>query len=501
MMKQLTIKIERRALYLAETEIQGKRIVIKSARSFPLPENAEDESLADDPEALARFISEAIKRGRLAPAPAALLFHSELAPHHEYYHRKMSASELYGRARAEAEAFLPAGLGSYIVESEHYSGAGDSDKQTSAIFAVKDGFLRALLKSLLRSADLRIRFASASLTVWSDLMRRLLNALLKNGVHFGVNPVCLDVGEDCVRFLLFVGTRLVHRRESPIPEGLSDDELLLYIEEELREIVLQVGSREGGADIKPDYILLAGARANAPDFADRVAGRLNTPCRALDAYAEQLRGAAALGGELADRDSLYIRTVSLAGAIPRKQRKKNLLYGGFRKRRELGVLRAAAVFLSLATLAAMSAMPIANRYIERENAESLAIISRPIYAEAREKLAAQRQLNALLQSHMAEEAYMQNRNLRYGGLLYQISRSLFAEARIERIEHENNSNSMEVTFTTANPDAFLKAKERMNADGNLTVADPVVMTRTSAAFWRCVATVSWDVPAQGGLSE
>jgi Tfp pilus assembly PilM family ATPase len=499
-MKQLTIKIERRLLQLAETETQGKRVVIKSARSFPLPENPDGGALTDDPEALAHFIGEAIKRGRLTPAPAALLFHSALAPYHEYYHRKMSASELYGRARAEAEAFLPPGLGSHIVESERYSGEGDAENRTSAIFAVKDGFLRALVKSL-KAAGIKIRFASSSLSVWSDLMRKLLNTLLRNDVHLGTNPVCVDVGEDCIRFLFFVHTRQVHRRELPIPEELSDDELLLRIEEATREIALQVENREDDANAKPDFILLAGARAGAQGFADRVAGRLNTPCRNLDFYMDRLRDAVMLGGEFADRNSLYIRVVSLAGAMPKRQKKKNLLYGGFRKRRERGIARATAVVLGAATLAAMSAMPIANWYLVRENAESLAIITRPIYAEAREKLAAQRQLNALLQNHMAEEAYMQNRNLKYGGLLYQISRSLFAKARIERIEHENNGNSMDVTFTTSDPDAFLEAKEKMNSGGNLTVADPVVMTRTETALWRCVATISWDVPAMGGMSE
>ncbi|MDR2296140.1 MAG: hypothetical protein LBD95_05015 [Clostridiales Family XIII bacterium] len=498
-MKLLTIKIERRLLQLAETEIRGKRIAIKSARSFPLPENPEGDALTDDPEALARFIGEAIRRGRLTPAPAALLFHSALAPYHEYYHPKLSASELRGRARAEAEAFLPPGLGSHIIESERYSGEGDAENRTSAIFAVKDGFLRTLVKSL-KAAGIRSRFASSSLSVWSDLMRKLLNALLRNDVHLGTNPVCLDVGEDCIRLLFFVRTRLVHRCELPVPEGLSEADLLLCLEEALRERIRQVGSREG-EDAKPDCILLAGMRAGAPDFADRVAGRLNMPCRSADFYADRLRDAVMLDGELADRPGLYAKVLSQAGALPKKQKKKNLLYGGFRKRRERGIARATAVALSAATLAAMSAMPIANLCIERENAESLAIITRPIYAEAREKLAAQRQLNALLQSHMAEEAYMQNRNLRYGALLYQISRGLFAEARIERIDHENNDDSMDVTFTTSDPDAFLEAKEAMNRDGNLTVADPVIMTRTETALWRCVATISWDVPAMGGLSE
>jgi hypothetical protein len=496
-MKLLTIKIERRLLHLAETETRGKRIAIKSARTFPLPENAEGDALTDDPEAFARFIGEAIKRGRLTPAPAAILFHSELAPYHEYHHPKLSVSEMHGRVRAEAEAFLPPSLGSCIVENERYSGEGDSENKTSAIFAVKDGFLRALVKSL-KAVGVKSRFASSSLSVWSDLIRKLLNALLRNDVHIGANPVCLDVGEDCIRFLFFVNTRQVHRCELPIPEGLSDDELLLCIEEELRERTLRIESREGGANVKPDFILLAGARAGAPGFADRVAGRLNTPCRGLDFYTDRLRDAVVLGGEFADRNSLYIRTVPLAGAIPKKQKRINLLYGGFRKRRERGIARAAAAVLTAATLAAMSAMPIANWYIERENAESLAIVSRPIYAEAREKLAAQRQLNALLQSHMAEEAYMQNRNLKYGGLLYQISRGLFAKARIERIDHENNSNSMDVTFMTSDPDSFLEAKDKMNSDGNLTVADSVVMTRTDVALWRCVATISWDIPAMGG---
>jgi hypothetical protein len=499
-MKQLTIRIERRLLLLAETETRGKRATIKSARSFPLPEGPDGGACTDDPEALARFIGEAIKRGRLTPAPATLLFHSGIVPYHEYCHRQTPASEARSRARTEAESFLPPDFGRYIFESEHYSGWSDTDNQTSAIFAVKDGFLRALVRSL-RSAGVKTCFASSSLAVWSDLMRRLLNALLKNDVRLGVNPLCLDVGEDCVRFLFFINTRLVHRRESPIPEGITDEELLSHIEAEAREIILKVGNREGETGVKSEYVLLAGERARAPDFADRLAGRLNTPCRSMDLYTDELRGAAALGGELTDRKALFGRTVSLAGAIPNKQRAKNLLYGGFRKRRERGIARAAAVCCTLAALATMSAMPFANWYLDRENAENRAIVERPIYAEAREKLAAQRQLNALLQSHMAEEAYMQNKNLRYGGLLYQISRGMLAMARVERVEHENNSNSMDVTFTTSDPDYFLAAKEKMNKEGNLTVEDPVVIARADVALWRCEIRISWDVPATGGLSE
>jgi hypothetical protein len=499
-MKLLTVKIERRFLYLAETETRGKCVVIKSARSFPLPEGPEGGDSAEDPETLARFIDEAIKRGRLAPAPVALLFHSGFAPHHEYYHQKMSASEERGRAGAEAEFFRPSDLGRHIFETERYSHGNDSDGRTSAVFAVKDEFLRGLIKSL-KSFGIKTRFASSALAVWSDLMRKLLNALLKRDVRFGFSPLCLDVGEDSVRCLFFVNARLVHRRETPIPEGLSDDELLQCIAEETQEIILHVGNKEGDADIKPDCILLSGECASAPNFADRVAGRLNVPCRTPGFYMDQLCDTVSLGGELVDRQTLYGRIVSLAGAIPGKQKKKNLLYGGFRKRRESGIARAAAVFFTLATLAAMSAMPLANAYLKWDNAENLAIIERPIYAEAREKLAAQRQLNALLQNHMAEEAYMQSKNLKYGALLYQISRGLLANARIERVVHEDTGAGMDVTFTTADPDSFLELKEKMNEEGNLTVEDPVVMNKAGDALWRCEITISWDLPAMEEVSE
>ncbi|MDR2132877.1 MAG: hypothetical protein LBP30_05960 [Clostridiales Family XIII bacterium] len=502
-MKLLTVKIERHLLHMAETETRGKRVIVSGVRAFPLPEREETEGgdggLADDPEALARFIADMLKRSRLAPAPIALLFHSEIAPYHEYYHRKLSASDRFGRARAEAEAFLAASLGNHIVENELYGAGDDSDKLTSAVFAISDGFLRALIKSL-RFAGIKVRFASSALSVLSDMTRKLLNALLKNDVRVGANLICLDVSEDCVRFLFFAQTRLIHRRESAISEGISDEELLSFIEEETREIVSRIESGEGGANAKPDCILLLGTRVVAPDFADRVAGRMNTPCRSLDAYADELSGAVALGGELADRPGLYVRAISSAGAALGRLRKKNLLYGGFRKRRERGVARAAAVFLSLAAVAAMSAMPLANRYIEEENAKSVAIITRPIYAEAREKLAAQRQLNALLQSHMAEEAYMQNKNLKYGDLLLKIGDELLARSRVERMTHENSGAGVELTFTTSDPDFFLEAKEKMNGGGNLTVEDPVVMNKTDDGLWRCVVTISWEVPA-GEVSE
>jgi hypothetical protein len=360
--------------------------------------------------------------------------------------------------------------------------------------------LRALVKSL-RSAGIKVRFASSALSVLSDLMRKLLNALPENGVRVGANLICLDVSEDCVRFLFFAQTRLVHRRESAIPEGISDEELLSFIEGEAREIASRIENREGGAKIKPDCILLLGTRVVAPDFAGRVAERLNAPCRSLNAYADELRAAAALGGELADRPGLYVRAVSPAGAVSGRQRNKNLLYGGFRKRRERGVARAAALFLALAAVAAMSALPLANRCIERENAQNVAFITKPVYAEAREKLAAQRQLNALLRSHMAEEAYMQNKNLKYGDLLLRIGDELLARSRIESMTHEDNAAGVQVTFTTSDPDSFLEAKEKMNGDGNLTVEDPVVMTRTDDALWRCVVTISWDIPAMGEVSE
>jgi hypothetical protein len=499
-MKQLTIRIERRILCLAETETHGARIDVKSARSFPLPENPENGACADDPEALAQFIVDMIKKGRLTPAPAVLLFNSEIALHHEYYHPAGSVSELRVRATAEAEAFLPPGLGTYIVENERYNKDRAYDDRTSAVVAVRDGFLRGLVKSL-RKLGVKCIFASSCLSARSDLDRNLLNALLKNDVRLGENPICLDVGEDCLRFLFFVNTHLLHRRETPLPEGLSDEELLSFIEEETRELIVHVKNREDNASIKPDCILISGERATAPDFADRVAGRLNTPCRRWDAYEDGLRGAIAFGGELSGRQGLHIRALSSAGAIPKKQKKTNMLYGGFRKRRERGIARAAALFLTAAVIAAMSAMPVASWYIARQNAEDLAVVSRPIYQEAREKLAAQKQLNALLQSHMAEEAYMQNRNLKYGGLLYQISRSILANANIESLEHGDNGTGMNVTFTTSDLDSFLDAKDIMNAESNLTVDDNVVVNRIDAALWRCEITISWEIPAMGGAPE
>jgi hypothetical protein len=499
-MKQLAIRIERRTLHLAETETRGDSIEIRSVRSFPLPENMENGACENDPEALAKFTVEMIKRGRLTLAPAILLFNSEIAVHHEYYHQRMSSSEMYARARAEAESFLIPDFGAYISECERYNPKYNSDDRTSAVFAVKDGFLRAFVKSL-KTLGVKCLFASSCLSVSSDLARKLLNSLLKNDVRLGRSPICLDVGEDCLRFLFFVDARLSHRRETPVPEGFSDEELLIFIEEETKKLIRHVGNRENDANIKPDCILLAGERATAPDFADCVAGRLNTPCRRWDAYTEQIYKTLAFGGELTEREALYIRAVSSAGAVPKKQKKKNLLYGGFRKRREQKIARAIALFFTLAALAAMSAMPAANWHIERQNADDLSVVTREVYAEAREKLAAQRQLNALLQSHMAEEAYMQNRNLKYGALLYQISRGMLANARIEGIEHENNSNSMDITFTTEDIDYFLEAKDKMNSDGNLTVDDKITMDRLDSSLWRCTIKISWDIPAMGGTAE
>jgi hypothetical protein len=60
---------------------------------------------------------------------------------------------------------------------------------------------------------------------------------------------------------------------------------------------------------------------------------------------------------------------------------------------------------------------------------------------------------------------------------------------------------MEVTFTTSNPDYFLKVKENMNSEGSLTVTDPVVITRISDELWRCEITVSWDIPATKGMAQ
>jgi hypothetical protein len=441
-----------------------------------------------------------IKRGRLAPAPAVVLFNSEIALCHEYYHQTVSASETRARARAEAETFLPPDLGTHILENENYNPSRAASAGTSAIIAVNDGFLRALVKSL-KTLGVKCRFASAALSARSDLDRSLLNALLKNNVLLGENPICLDVGEDYMRSLFFVNTQLLHRRETVVPEGLSDDELLFFIEEEMKELILHVGNREANAHIKPDCILISGDRAVAPDFADRVAGRMNAPCRRWDVYEEQLSGVLGFSGELGDREGLHVRAISSAGAIPGKQKKKNLLYGGFRKRRENGLARAAAVLFIAAAIAAMSVMPVAAWYIERQNTEDLAVVMRPIYAEAREKLAAQKQLNVLLQNHMAEEAYMQNNNLKYGGLLYQISRGILAKANIESVEHENNSNIINITFTTSDLDYFLKTKDVTNSGNYLTVEDPVVMDRLESAFWRCDITVSWKLPAMGGTSQ
>jgi hypothetical protein len=500
-MKQITVKIERRLLHLAETQTQGRRIAVKSARSFPLPEHLTGDASADDPAALARFIADSIERGRLPAAPAALMFHSGIVPYHEYYHRKMSSFEERRRARTEAESFFPPDFGRYIFENECYNVGEDSDNQASAIFAVKDGFLRPLIASL-KSHGVKSCFASSTLSVWSDLMRNLLSALVKNNVHLGVNPLCLDICEDCVRFLFFVQTRLVHRCELQLPEEVSDEELLSFIEEKTREIVLQIENREEDADVKPDCVLFAGTHGNAPNFADRIAGRLNTPCRNFGLYTNQLRAMTVFGGELAEKYEFYDRLVSRIGVVPRKQRELNLRYGGFRKRRERVVVRAVAVCLALATIAAMSVLPLMNWRVEQENAEDLEIITRQIYAEAREKLAEERQLNALLQSQIVEDAYMRGQNLRYGALLYQISRSLFARSRIERVAHESGRNSMSVTFTTSDPEYFIESKEKMNKDGNLTVEEPITMNRVDKTLWRCVVTLSWNnTPAMGGTNE
>ncbi|MDR3295431.1 MAG: hypothetical protein LBT26_06350 [Clostridiales Family XIII bacterium] len=495
-MKRLTIKIERRLVQLAETETQGKRVCVNKVRAFPLPESLQNGAFTEAPEELAAFIAEALRKGRLTPRPAALLFDSSAAIYHEYRHRKMPAKGKYERAKLEAGFFLPADKGAFLSENDCYGSPSNvSDEQTSAVYAVPEKFLRTFVKSL-KAGGLRCVFAGSALTAYADLTKRLLNALSGTNAMIGKNLVVLDMEEDSLRMLLFINANLVHRQEYVLPGETSAEALLDFLDEAIRKTI----DSENG-DAAPDYILISGGRTEDEELAGRIAGRLNIPCRGFGSYAEQLKNALELADEMEGRKKLYTHVVALAGVPPKKQKEKNFLYGGIQKRREQRIARLVCSLILLLAAAAAAVLPVAGYGLDQKCAESRAVVERPEYAGAREQLAAHRQLEARLQNHLAEEAYMQNRNVQYAALLYQISRGFLQNADIDGVEYEKDASRMQVSFTTEDIDFFLREKERMNATGNLKIADPIVMDRAETGLWRCVITVSWNVSSAGGIEE
>jgi hypothetical protein len=354
--------------------------------------------------------------------------------------------------------------------------------------------MRGVSKAM-KAQGLRLCFAGSALAAWSDLAKSLIEALSAADAPIGRKVFALDMNADSMRLLLFVDGGLAHRQEYSLEEGLDEDGLIDLLRREIRRVTLYSENREGGNPLRPDCVLVAGERAGGPGLAEKMAGQLGVPCVSLGDCAEQLDGALCLGDEMAGRTGLYAKAASLAGGPAVKEKARNFLYGGARRRRERTVTLAAFAAIALLAAAGMAALPIANHYVDGRRAEIAETIARPLYAEAREQLMTQRQLGLQLQNYLAEEAYMQAEGLSYASLLYEMREGALKGAAIESLTRERGSNAAKAVFTTDDIDYFLLEKERLDAGGRLKVEEPLIMEKLDGGLWRCDVTISWQQPS------
>jgi hypothetical protein len=485
--KQLTIRIAKRRLHLAEIRKSGGRVFIDKVRAFPLPVGYDSASYTAAPEALAVFAAESLKRARMTPCPAVVLFDTAIISHHEYYHPSMSARERYRRAEAEAGAFT-SGSGSYITEREWY-GMHEARRgvQAGCIYQVDDAFIRGFVKAM-RLQKIKCVFVGSALSAYLDMVKYMLNALQTTESVIGKNLITVNIDDGEMKALLFRNANLIHMEEIAFAEGLNSDELLDFVVAELGKMTRQACDDEDTATPKPDYILISGERTGGDDFSGRLAGRLNIPCRSFGDFETMLERALVLGGELEGRKSLYAKVTATAGNPPKVSKTRNFLYGGMRKRRIKARTAVICGIVEVLILAAMLMMPAGNAYLEQKNAEGRLIIERSEYSEARAMLREERSLEALIQYHRVEEAYIKGASgHEYGAALGEVGALILESAFIEKLEIADGGRQLKLTVVTEDIERFImdvNTAEGVDVNGTSVISDGDSKSR------RCNVTVT-----------
>ncbi|MDR3242772.1 MAG: hypothetical protein LBT34_02440 [Clostridiales Family XIII bacterium] len=501
-MKRLVIKIEKDCVQFAEVARKNGGLLVNKARMFPIPGSLSGEAMRRDPVALADFIFGCLKRGRLAPIKADLLFHAPLCLSREYCHERSGGRERYRRASAEAEAAFPAEDGVFIAENQWYgSHENQNGMQVSAVFGIPEDFLRTLTGELKRRG-LKVGFAGSALASCADIAKRLLERISARSVLSGKNIAVIDVAGSSVSLFLFAALHLIHQEETSFSGGSDGEaELLAFIARRIRKAIRYSANPDDRESIRLDYVIFSGGASGAKGFAERAAGLLNIPCRIFGDFYAELHDELDLGGELVGRKTLFSSVVALASVQPGLKKRNNFLDGGVRGKNEKRKTALFCAIFALATFLAVSAPPAYDYYMALKCGESREIVERPEYVGARRLIAEREYLKARLEIHMADEEYLKEPQTDYAALLYQISRAVFYNSTVEKLNRVGE-RAMAVTFTTDDIEGFMKARDNMNAAGKVAIEEAVTMQATEEeGYWRCVTVVRWPEPGDASQGE
>jgi hypothetical protein len=443
-------------------------------------------------EALAAFVAESLKKARMEPCPAEILFDTDIVRYHEYYHTALSPRERRRRAMLEAEAFVAAG---WLYEYEWYGGGeARQGMQASGLYGIESAFIRKFVKAM-RAHRIKCVFAGSALVAYAGIVKYMLNALQATDAVIGKNIIAANIDDGVMKAVLFKNASIVHMEETVFGEGLEGGETLEIVAAELGRMAAQAYDRAGGGP-RPDYVLLSGESAGGDGFDGQLAGRLNMPCRSFGDFGRMLERALAAGGELAGRGTLYPRIVAMAGMPPKSPKNQNLLFGGMRARKKKAYAALICGAVEILALLAMLALPAAGMYMEHKNEEGRIVIERQEYAPARDRLEGMRGLEALIQDGRAEDAYIKDsRGPAYGDVLREIGAQILEWADIEKIELVDGGRQLNVSVITDDIELLVT---RANAIEGVYVNGASMSEGEGAAGRRCNITMTLAPGATGG---
>jgi hypothetical protein len=213
-----------------------------------------------------------------------------------------------------------------------------------------------------------------------------------------------------------------------------------------------------------------------------------------------------LRGEMDGKNVLYDKVVTMAGVLPGNINRSNLLYGGMRRARERRIFTGAALITVALAAAVIAAPPAGGYYFNQKAAESLAIIDRPEYAGARERIAERALLDDRLRLCAADREYIQDSNVDYPAILYRLGRGLLSDVNVYGVKCERDGQGLEICFTARDLSNFYAERSKLNESGQFSVSEPVIMGTVEKDARDCLVTVSWissgaDGQANGGNAD
>ncbi|MDR3305184.1 MAG: hypothetical protein LBS85_04010 [Clostridiales Family XIII bacterium] len=454
---RISVKIESRYLQICRERREKGVLYVSLVRRVRLPAALASGRMIGRPRELAKLLHESLS-GIFGESPAggaelALYFGPPLVRFSEY--RYGAGGKTKKERRRIEEGKLPGGdAPEYIVENYDY---GNRDElAASAIYAIREDFLRAFV-AVLSEKGYRVAYAVPALAAFAEAVKDFAR---------GETPsLLLDIEEDRIYAAFWSGgiQRLV---QLPMDADIGEDteNRAALVRERILEAVLPLAQGQA-------HVVLSGFLSLDPDVRAALKGLKDSRLSLVSADAPGVKGHLALEQEMKGKEHLLSGIFGAIGADTQGGDIPNFLEGGNERIAAGKALRAILLVTILVAVIAGAVPPAGLFLLERERERDLAKLEEPGYAIAREKLSGYRESVAALTEYAGDQALLPEEGFSYADIVTELKDGPLKGAVIKEMFYEEDAGLI-VDFVTEFPEAFDSMKALINDSRKMTIYEP-----------------------------